>query len=92
MMTHELEARLNSIEEFMGGVPGTTLSRVLVYNKGIEWCLAVGKLSQPKFFFYGSTIEQCINQAEQWMNRSTPTNLNPEGELLRRTEIIVKWA
>lgn len=59
----DLEERLVGLES-CGSVPGTVLARALLED-GIGWSLGVGGLQQPKKFFYGSTIEDVIQQAEE---------------------------
>lgn len=58
--------RIIGLEEELGlTVPGTQLCRVLSKNSPlVEWCLALGRMWEPKRFFYGLTIEECLNAAE----------------------------
>lgn len=55
-------------KDYPGQVPGTSLSRTLFPDTGFGWTLAFGGLTAPKRFFTAPTIEECINQAEQFVN------------------------
>lgn len=49
-----------------GRVPGTSLGRALLPEEmggGLGWCLAVGRMSMPKSFFYAKTINGCFAKA-----------------------------
>ncbi len=46
-------------------VPGTTLSRCFLPISGVGWSLGLGMLMEPKQFFVGNTIEDCLDQAEK---------------------------
>jgi hypothetical protein len=65
-----LEKRILAIEKRVEThvVPGTQLSRVLDWDKGLLWCLALGGLASPKTFFYDKTIEKCLKQAEEFFS------------------------
>jgi len=45
-------------------IPGTQLSRCLD-DDGPAWCLALGKLSELKRFFYGKSIKEVLKKAEK---------------------------
>lgn len=65
-MNRSLEDRLLNLEDYIPGIPGTSLTRVLAKDHGIEWCLGIGRLLEPKEFFYGSSIEECLEKAESF--------------------------
>lgn len=58
--------RIEAIEKLIPGLPGTQISRVMheESGKGVCWSLGLGGLGQPKRFFGGPTIEDCLDQAE----------------------------
>jgi hypothetical protein len=54
-----------------GHVPGTSLTRTLPGGnnaRGFAWCLSLGAMHEPKRFFEGVTIEECLNKALQAIN------------------------
>lgn len=74
-MKKSLEKRIENLEKkFSPKSPGTILSRVSLDQRthgysGYGWCLAIGKLSMPKDFYYGRTIEEVFSNAENEVNR-----------------------
>lgn len=68
-MKNSLIERMLKLEEKVNvtiSLPGTTLSRVLLPEKGVGWSLGLGGLSCRKIFFIGKTIEDVIKQAEKY--------------------------
>lgn len=65
-MRKSVEQRLLSLEGSISGVPGTSLTRVLGEEEGVEWCLAIGGMMAPKRFFHGATIREVLNLAESF--------------------------
>ena len=65
-----MEKRITAIEEILAShgvtVQGTTISRVLATEHGIEWCLGFGMMNMPKWFFNGPTINTALLKAEKW--------------------------
>lgn len=61
-----IDERINDLENLFWSpiIAGTTISRVLTQNDGLQWCLALGAMYEPKKFFDGVTIEDCIDAAE----------------------------
>jgi len=56
-----------------GTVPGTSITRTLPGGnnaRGFAWCLSLGAMHEPKRFFEGVTIEECLNKALQFVERS----------------------
>lgn len=87
-MTLSIDKRISIIEErlgmFAGGrVPGTILMRVMSQHPrgGTEWCLSIGQVQQPKRFFNGKTIEDCIVQAEEAI-KDLPQVIQKDGEMI----------
>lgn len=65
-----LEERLAWLERMLTPtVPGTQLARVLPEKDGepMRWCLGLGRMLGRKKFFYGPTIEACLDKAEKWV-------------------------
>jgi len=48
-----------------GWVQGTDLQRVLLAEGGRGWCLAIGLMGRPKYFFEGKTIEEAMQEAKR---------------------------
>lgn len=44
-------------------MPGTSLSRSMLEDGEMGWCLGIGALQMPKECFYGKTIEACVEAA-----------------------------
>jgi len=60
------EQRITQLERADGStVPGTQLARTA--GPEYNWCLALGMLHMPKKMFYGSSIADCLFQAEAWV-------------------------
>ena len=66
------ELKLARLEDAFGyghgtnAVPGTTLSRVLMPESeggGPGWCLGMGRMQDPKCFFYARSINGCLQKA-----------------------------
>lgn len=45
-------------------VPGTTISRQLKQDTGMQWCIGFGQMYLPKYFYTGDTIEEALTKAE----------------------------
>ncbi len=61
-----LDERLQALEAIASpSIPGTMLTRVLREGGGFQWCLALGRMSMPKAFFYGATVEEAVCAAEK---------------------------
>ena len=45
-------------------VPGTILQRVLT-KEGVGWTLGFGGMKDPKFYFTGNTIRECLEKAKK---------------------------
>lgn len=67
-----IEDRITALEQKFKQYPqqivGTTLTRCLMKEGGIGWCLGVGGMQQPKSFFYGKTMDDVVSQAERETN------------------------
>jgi hypothetical protein len=59
----DLEERIVDLEKEIS-VPGTQLTRTLLKSGKIGWTLTIGKMGLVKRFFYGLTIKECLEQAE----------------------------
>lgn len=61
-----IEERIQKLENGISA-PGTTLQRTVLpeEGKGFGWVLSVGKMSMPKEHFYGQSIEECLDSAEE---------------------------
>lgn len=66
MTSQDLEDRLKMLETYISHptIPGTTISRVLTPDDGMQWQLGVGALTLPKNFFTAPSIEECLQKAE----------------------------
>lgn len=62
------EQRVNLLEEKFG--QGTIISRVLG-DRGYYWCFGLGKVSMPKSFYYGETMEEALFNAENNIGKET---------------------
>lgn len=45
-------------------VPGTSISRQLAPERGMQWVIGFGQIHMPKEFFTGKTIEEALTCAE----------------------------
>jgi hypothetical protein len=54
-------------------------------SRGTEWQLCIGPMSQPKKYFNGLTIEECIVQVEELVSELAPT---PSEKDKKRWEIL----
>jgi hypothetical protein len=43
---------------------GTTISRQLKPDIGMQWCIGLGRMYLPKYFYTGDTIEEALTKAE----------------------------
>ncbi len=66
-MSKTFDERIATLEKGQTA-PGTSFSRVLG-APGMRWVLGIGALHMPKAFFYGDSLEECVNQAETEMKR-----------------------
>lgn len=65
MAQRTLDERLLALEAVASpAIPGTMLSRVMKEDSGFRWCLALGRMTMPKRFFYGDTVEEAVAAAE----------------------------
>lgn len=64
-MKNELDLRIEKIESKLSSPAGTCISRTLDDSNGLKWVIGFGQMSMPKSFFYGNTIEECIEKAEK---------------------------
>ena len=62
-MSITIDERIMALEQEVPGMAGTQLTRTM-FDKGLGWTLALGRLAEPKRFFYGSTIEEVLALAE----------------------------
>lgn len=73
-----IEDRIKALESKLCGnrSPGTKLSRVFKEVSGYHWCLGLGAMCMPLSFYYGETIEICLNQAEEDIRKGSLTKEN----------------
>lgn len=64
-----IEKEINKIKYMINCMPGTILQRTLLLEGDIGWTLGIGCMNQPKTFFTGSSIEECIEKAEKWRKK-----------------------
>lgn len=66
-----IQERIDKLEKIYGC--GTILSRCFNPNPKQEpsyiWCLGLGKISMPKSFYHGNTIEEVFYNAENNINK-----------------------
>lgn len=58
-----IDQRIAKLEKVWG--KGTSISRQLAEN-GYRWCIGLGQMQDPKTWFTGKTIEQCLKKAERF--------------------------
>lgn len=68
-----IEDRIQELEKQMcpqGEPPGTEITRDLNSDMRSRWRLSLGRMGmrEPKLIFYGYTIEECLDNAENWFN------------------------
>ncbi len=62
-----IEDRVKAIENTIGSsVPGTAMTRALLEDR-VGWCLSIGRMMEPKKFFYATTLPKCFDAAEEFM-------------------------
>ena len=61
-----IEERISRLESkiYNPTIPGTSIARIIT-DDGMGWTLGLGPMSQPKMWFNGKSIEECISLAEK---------------------------
>lgn len=62
----DVEKEINALEQFIDGVQGTILQRTLLPGRRVGWTLSLGRMQDPKKFFTGQTIQECVERAKKW--------------------------
>lgn len=67
----DIDEEISKLEEIINCVPGTVIQRVLKKDgTGLEWTLGLGCLNEPKTYFNGDTIKECLEKAKEvWGER-----------------------
>ncbi len=71
-----------------GNVPGAILNRCLLPKGGVGWCLGLGKMQDPKCYFYAKTVRGCIGQALR-AARDGRTRALTLGEVIAESEAVL---
>jgi hypothetical protein len=61
----DIEKKILSMERMINCVPGTVLQRTLLPDNEVGWTLGLGCMQDPKAFFTGRSIKECIEKAEK---------------------------
>lgn len=68
---NDLQQRVEAIESKLKlRLPGSTFTRQLAEKSGdpVNWVLGVGEMQMPKTFFVASTMAQCVELAERYVD------------------------
>ena len=62
----DIDQEIEALEVIINCVPGTIIQRTLKKEgTGLEWTLGLGCLQEPKTYFTGDTIKECVQKAKK---------------------------